>query len=138
MSADPMSADQPQAAQPARASAGTKVTVRKSDFGRMLWGPGRQAIYIFENDRRNESRCTGECARLWPPVYAEGRPRAGAGVRAKLLGITRRADGRRQVTYRGQPLYYYAHEGSNEVLCHDVFLNGGYWWVIGPRGKRRA
>ena len=32
------------------------------------------------------------------------------------------------------PLYFYAHEGKNEVLCHDVFLNGGNWYVVHPDG----
>ena len=54
-----------------------------------------------------------------------------------LLGTARRRDGRRQVTYAGKPLYYYAHEGPGEVLCHNVHLNGGLWWVLGPSGKRR-
>ena len=103
----------------------------------MLFGPGRQAIYIFERDRPGESRCYGECARAWPPVYTRGKPVAGRGVRASLLGTTRRRDGRRQVTYRGQPLYYYAHEGPGEVRCHNVNLNGGLWWVVGPNGRRR-
>jgi len=62
---------------------------------------------------------------------------AGSGVRASLLGTTRRRDGRRQVTYRGRPLYYYAHEGAGQVRCHNVDLNGGLWWVIGPDGRRR-
>ena len=122
----------------AATAAGTTIVVRGSEFGTMLFGPGRQAIYIFQRDRRNESRCHGECARLWPPVYANGRPRAGRGVKASLLGTTRRRGGRMQVTYNGKPLYYYAHEGPGEVKCHNVFLNGGLWWVIGPNGKRRA
>ena len=42
------------------------------------------------------------------------------------------------MTYAGQPLYYYAHEGPGQVLCHNVYLNGGLWWVVGPSGKRRA
>ena len=124
-------------AEPVARSAGTRITVRASEFGPMLWGPGRQAIYIFERDRRDLSRCYGECARLWPPVFAEGKPRAGAGTRASLLGTTRRKDGRRQVTYAGKPLYYYAHESADEVLCHNVELNGGLWWVVGANGKRR-
>ena len=62
---------------------------------------------------------------------------AGNGVRKALLGTTRRRDGRRQVTYNGRPLYYYAHEGPGQVLCHNVNLNGGLWWVVGPNGKRR-
>ena len=118
-------------------AAGTTITVRDSEFGRMLWGPGRQAIYVFERDGRGRSRCYGACARAWPPVYTKGRPVAGRGVRKDLLGTTRRRGGRLQVTYRGRPLYYYAHEGAGEVRCHNVFLNGGLWWVVGPDGRRR-
>jgi predicted lipoprotein with Yx(FWY)xxD motif len=117
---------------------GTKLVVRQSDFGRMLFNARKQAIYIFDNDTRGESHCYGECAAAWPPVFTKGQPVAGRRVREALLGTTRRKNGRRQVTYRGQPLYYYAHEDPGEVLCHDVFLNGGYWWVVGPNGKRRA
>jgi predicted lipoprotein with Yx(FWY)xxD motif len=114
----------------------TTISLRPSPFGRMLWGPGPQAIYAFELDGRNRSNCHGECARLWPPVYTKGRPRAGKGVRPKLLGTIRRGS-RRQVTYAGRPLYYYAHEGRGEVECHEVFLNGGLWWAIGARGRNR-
>ena len=119
------------------AAAPTKITVRSSQFGPMVWGPKRQAIYVFERDGRNRSRCYGACAAAWPPVYTSGTPVAGNGVRRSLLGVTRRRDGRRQVTYRGRPLYYYAHEDSGEVRCHNVFLNGGNWWVIGADGRRR-
>src|SRR5829696_9512971 len=84
-------------------STGTRIVVRGSEFGRMLFGSNRQAIYVFERDRRGESRCYGACASAWPPVYTRGKPVAGRGVRAGLLGTTRRRNGRRQVTYRGRP-----------------------------------
>jgi predicted lipoprotein with Yx(FWY)xxD motif len=119
------------------AKRGTRIAARDSEFGTMLWGPKRRAIYIFQRDARDRSRCYGACAEAWPPVYTEGRPVAGPGVRKALLGTTRRRNGRRQVTYAGQPLYYYAHEGPGEVLCHNVNLNGGLWWVVGPDGERR-
>lgn len=118
-------------------AAGTRITARGSQFGAMLWGPKRRAVYIFERDSRGRSRCYGACADAWPPVYTKGKPVAGRGVRKALLGTTRRRSGRRQVTYNGKPLYYYAHEGPGEVLCHNVDLNGGFWWVIGPDGERR-
>lgn len=117
--------------------AGTRISLAESRFGRMLWGPKWQAIYIFERDAANRTRCYGECARAWPPVYTTGRPVAGPGLRRSLLGSIRRRDGRRQVTYAGKPLYYYAHEGPRQVLCHNVNLNGGLWWVVGADGKRR-
>jgi predicted lipoprotein with Yx(FWY)xxD motif len=118
-------------------AAGTRITVSNSEFGPMVWGPKRQAIYVFQRDSFKRSRCYGECAEAWPPVYTTGKPVAGSGARRGLLGTIRRRDGRRQVTYRGRPLYYYAHEGAGQVLCHDVDLNGGLWWVIGADGKRR-
>jgi predicted lipoprotein with Yx(FWY)xxD motif len=121
----------------ATAAAGTKITVAGSQFGPMVWGPKRQAIYVFQRDGKNLSRCYGACAKAWPPVYTSGRPVAGPGIKRSLLGTTRRRDGRRQVTYAGKPLYYYAHERAGQVRCHDVFLNGGYWWVVGSNGKRR-
>jgi predicted lipoprotein with Yx(FWY)xxD motif len=116
---------------------GTGIVAHSSQFGPMLFNSKRQAIYIFQKDSRRRSNCYGECARLWPPVYTKGKPRALSGVRPGLLGTARRRDGRLQVTYAGKPLYYYAHEGPGQVRCHNVFLNGGYWWVIGPNGKRR-
>jgi predicted lipoprotein with Yx(FWY)xxD motif len=117
---------------------GTRIVLDDSEFGSMLFGSDGQAIYIFESDRRNETVCYGECAEAWPPVYSEGAPRAGNGVRAALLGTVERRDGRTQVTYAGKPLYFYAHEDPGQVLCHNVDLNGGLWWVVGPDGKRRA
>ncbi len=125
-------------AAPAGASEdGTKIAVRGSEYGRMLWAPGRQAIYVFENDGPGKSHCYGRCAKAWPPVLTKGRPRAGLGLDPQLLGTTQRRNGDRQVTYAGKPLYTYAHEGRNDVFCHDVDLNGGYWWVLGPDGEPR-
>ena len=114
-----------------------RISAGDSEFGPMLWGPKRQAVYIFQRDGRNRSRCYGRCAKAWPPVLTKGRPNAGRGVEADLLGTTRRRNGGRQVTYAGKPLYYYAHEGPGEVLCHDVNLNGGLWWVLSPEGEPR-
>jgi predicted lipoprotein with Yx(FWY)xxD motif len=67
-------------------------------------------------------------------VLTDGVPRATGDVRSGLLGTIRRADGRAQVTYAGHPLYYYAHEGAYEVLCHDVVEYGGTWLVVRPDG----
>ena len=116
---------------------GTTITLGGSEFGTMLFDSRKQAIYIFERDRSRRTTCYGDCAEAWPPVFTEGEPRAGAGVRQALLGTLERRDGKRQVTYAGRPLYFYAHEQAGEVRCHNVDLNGGLWWVVGPDGKRR-
>jgi predicted lipoprotein with Yx(FWY)xxD motif len=117
---------------------GTRVVIRGSEFGEMLFDSRRQAIYIFEKDPKGRTVCYGECAEAWPPVLSKGKPVAGKGVDAGLLGTVERRDGTRQVTYTGKPLYYYAHEAPGEVRCHNVNLNGGFWWVVGPDGERLA
>ncbi len=116
---------------------GTTITVGESEFGKMLFDSNKQAIYIFENDPKGESVCYDECAKAWPPVFTDGEPVADKGVKASLLGTVKRRDGKLQVTYAGKPLYFYVDEGPGEVRCHNVSLNGGLWWVVGPDGKRR-
>jgi hypothetical protein len=32
-------------------------------------------------------------------------------------------------------MYFYANEGLREVRCHNVFLNGGLWLVVGANGR---
>jgi predicted lipoprotein with Yx(FWY)xxD motif len=117
---------------------GTTITLGDSDFGSMLYDKRNQAIYIFERDPKGKTVCYGECADAWPPVLTKGEPKAADGVDRSLLGTVERRDGSLQVTYAGQPLYFYAHEQPGEVKCHNVNLNGGLWWVVGPDGKRRA
>lgn len=116
------------------AADGTTIVVGDSEFGSMLYDDTGQAIYLFDVETTSEPRCYDECAEAWPPVLTDGEPVADEGTDPDLLGTTERADGRLQVTYNGHPLYFYAHEGKNEVLCHDVFLNGGNWYVVQPGG----
>ena len=64
-----------------------------------------------------------------------GPPRAAAGVKATLLGTTKRADGTLQVTYAGRPLYYYVGDRKpGQVLCQNVREFGGVWLVIRSTG----
>jgi hypothetical protein len=51
-----------------------------------------------------------------------------------LLGKTTRRNGKKQITYGGHPLYYYAHEGPGQVLCHDIEEFGGLWLVVKKNG----
>lgn len=104
----------------------------------MLFDDSGQAIYLFAKERTGSPECYGPCAEAWPPVLSKGEPRGDDGVRSRLLGTTRRKDGSRQVTYAGHPLYFYAHEGKNQVLCHNVSEFGGLWLVVTPSGAPAA
>jgi predicted lipoprotein with Yx(FWY)xxD motif len=57
-------------------------------------------------------------------------------VKASLLGTIRRANGSRQVTYAGRPLYYYVGDKKpRQILCQNVSEFGGLWLVVRPSGK---
>ena len=113
---------------------GTRIIGEDSDFGTILFDGTDQAIYLFDVEKTSKPRCYDACAKAWPPVLTDGEPVAGAGVEKSLLATTERSDGTIQVTYNDHPLYFYAHEGKREVKCHDVFMNGGNWYVIQPDG----
>lgn len=104
----------------------------------MLFDASGQAIYLFDKEGSTRPDCYGACAEAWPPVLTRGSPRATASVRQQLLGVTERRDGSRQVTYGGHPLYFYAHEGPGQVLCHNVVEFGGRWLVVTPQGRAAA
>jgi predicted lipoprotein with Yx(FWY)xxD motif len=117
-------------------AARSTLTIRSSAYGRILFDGRGRALYAFTRDPRGRSVCSGACAAAWPPYIVKRRPAAGPGVRASLLGTTRRADGRLQVTYAGRPLYYYVRDiRAGQVTCQNVFGFGGLWLVMRSNGR---
>jgi len=117
------------------AEARSTLTARDSRYGRILFDGKGFALYAFTRDPKGRSACSGACAAAWPPYLVAKAARAGAGTRARLLGTTRRADGKLQVTYAGRPLYYYIGERSpGQILCQNVNEYGGLWLVARPDG----
>src|SRR5262249_27700108 len=82
------------------AKARTTVSVGSSGLGKILVDGRGRTLYLFAKDARGRSTCAGACAAGWPPLIANGKPLAARGAKASLLGTTRRADGRLQVTYK--------------------------------------
>jgi predicted lipoprotein with Yx(FWY)xxD motif len=85
-------------------------------------------VYTFAADRPGKSNCNGSCAAYWPPVT--GSPSAAPGVPGTFATITR-ADGTRQVTWNGHPLYTYVGDRSpGQASGNNLNLNGGLWKEI--------
>jgi predicted lipoprotein with Yx(FWY)xxD motif len=116
------------------AAPGVLIEASDSQYGSVLFDGDQQAIYLFDKDDSETSRCYGACAEAWPPVLTKGEPQAGNGIDSKLLGTTERDDGTTQVTYGGHPLYYYVDDPTGEVLCHNVEEFGGLWLAVAPSG----
>jgi predicted lipoprotein with Yx(FWY)xxD motif len=104
-------------------------------YGRAIADGKGEALYLFTKDGRGPSRCYGACAAAWPPLTAHSKPRAGKGISASALGTRKRADGTLQVTYKGQPLYYYVGDKPGVILCQAATEYGGDWLVVAPSGK---
>jgi hypothetical protein len=64
-----------------------------------------------------------------------GKPVAGPGARAGLLGASRRADGRAQVIYHGHPLYLFAGaKKPGDVKGEGLTGFGGRWDPVSAAG----
>jgi predicted lipoprotein with Yx(FWY)xxD motif len=105
------------------------ITLKDKTFGNVLATPSHQALYYWTAEKKDfKIRCTGECAKAWPPLVVG----SAAAVPKKIAGITgtfgtvKRPDGKIQVTYNRRPIYTYAHEGPDQVLCNNV--DG--WFVV--------
>ena len=111
---------------------GTTPVIKYKDdkFGAILATPKKQALYYWTVERRagGKIRCTGACARLWPPLIVKTRaavPKHIPGIKG-IFGVVKRPNGRLQVTYNGVAVYTYMHEGPEQVLCNNV--DG--WFVV--------
>ena len=119
-------------------SAGGRATVKvaSTHLGRILVDSKGITLYDFVPDKGTKSVCYGACAALWPPLVTSGKPIAGSGVRASLLGTTKRSDGKLEVTYGGHPLYYYvADRKPGQTSGQGLNQFGGPWWVLSTAGK---
>lgn len=118
------------------AKGGTMVKIARTPLGRILVDRKGITLYDFVADKRTMSVCYGACAALWPPLLTHGKPIAGPGVRASLLGTAKRSDGKLEVTYGGHPLYYFVSDRKpGQTTGQGVNQFGGPWWVLTAAGK---
>ncbi len=114
-------------------AASSTVDVANTDLGKILVDAQGRTLYLFEADKPNMSNCSGACLNIWPAVTSSGKPTAGSGVNAAMIGTI--AQG--QVTYNGHPLYTYAGDqkpGDTNGQNSDQF--GAEWYVLSPAGDK--
>jgi len=115
---------------------GEKIAVANHPkYGPILVDDKGMTVYLFVKDTGTASTCYAQCATFWPPVLTTGKPQAGVGVDASLLGATTRTDGKVEVTYAGHPLYYFATDKApGDTTGQGVNGFGDLWWVVKPSG----
>jgi predicted lipoprotein with Yx(FWY)xxD motif len=111
------------------------VSLRKTKLGPILVNSRGHTLYLFAKDRNGRSACSGSCARFWPPLLSRRKPTGDPGVKASLLGTTRRGNGSVQVTYNRHPLYTYALDKRAGQTSGEGSINfGARWWAVSAKG----
>jgi predicted lipoprotein with Yx(FWY)xxD motif len=118
------------------ANSGKVVKIGSSNLGRILVDSHGKTLYLWAHDKGRKSTCYGHCAVYWPPLLTRGNPLARAGAKARLIGTTRRRDGRMQVTYAGHPLYYFIQDTKAGQTNGEALTGfGGRWDPVSAAGK---
>ncbi|MFE6042133.1 SCO0930 family lipoprotein [Streptomyces sp. NPDC056452] len=118
-------------------AAGQLAVWDSKELGKVLTDSAGFTLYRFDKDTASppKSNCEGDCAKTWPVVPA-GDATAAAGTDAELMGEVTRADGTKQLTIAGWPMYRYAKDtGPGEANGQGV---GGTWFASAPDGKKAA
>ena len=123
-------------AAPRQASKGALVALGKTALGSVLVDARGRTLYLFDKDKHGRSACYGACATYWPPLLSSAKPRREKGVRASLLGLTTRTDGKRQVTYAGHPLYrFVGDKQAGQTTGEGLTDFGAPWDAIAASGR---
>lgn len=101
----------------------------KQGLGDFLTDTEGKTLYYFKKDSAGKSVCEGPCMEKWPLYYRDTVEPKGQ-LKAGDFGTITRADGKKQTSYKGMPLYYFfkdakagdtAGQGVNDV-----------WYVVTP------
>ena len=105
----------------------TVMIVQKTAIGYVLAEANRQVVYTYSKDKKyGKPTCTGACAETWIP--ATGTPQAGpADVFPAQFGLVTRANGTKQITYNGLPLYLLKGAAGLATTGNG---QGGVWHVV--------
>ncbi len=124
-------------ASPATNPAAYSSTTRRYDpagsspLGTILMDAQGKTLYYFANDipASGASSCSGQCAEVWP-VFSVDTIKVSPPLDQADFGSITRADGMKQTTYYGWPLYYYqADAKAGDANGENVLKT---WFVIKP------
>jgi len=107
---------------------GPVVKWKTAQFGSILATKGHLALYTWNQEKALKVKCTGACAKTWPPLtipHGTMAPKHIAGVMG-TFGEVMRPDGKTQVTFNGHALYTFHGDTPTKILCNGV----GGWYVV--------
>jgi predicted lipoprotein with Yx(FWY)xxD motif len=117
------------------ASTALTIETHSGPLGTFLTDGNGKTLYMFASDTSAKSTCSGQCAVFWPPVTTSSTPTVTGTAAMSDVGSITRADGSKQVTYNGHPLYYFKDDsaaGDTTGQGNNTF--GAKWWVLSAKG----
>jgi predicted lipoprotein with Yx(FWY)xxD motif len=116
------------------AASGLK-TAQAGELGTIVTDAEGFTLYRFDKDtgKPPKSNCADACAQTWTPAtLAEGAKVEGIGE--GLVGALDRADGIKQLTIGGWPMYRYSKDAKAGDVTGEAV--GGTWWAAAPTGGK--
>lgn len=104
-------------------------------LGEYLADKDDRTLYFFSNDADGKNNCTGGCEGAWPVFSGEApkQGKLGKGLSEADFGVITTSGGKKQITYKGWPLYYFAPktvaEPANSITGDGA---GNVWYVAKP------
>jgi predicted lipoprotein with Yx(FWY)xxD motif len=108
----------------------TATATVKGQSETILTNAQGMTLYYFTPDTVTKSACTGQCAKLWPPLLStgSGAPSSATSLPGKLNAQTN--ENGSQVEYNGHPLYAYSGDTApGQTNGEGLF---GKWFVATP------
>jgi predicted lipoprotein with Yx(FWY)xxD motif len=101
-----------------------------AQLGSILTDKAGKTLYFFSLDHfGTTSSCSGQCTTNWPTFYSE-KPTLDAGLLASDFATITRADGTKQTTYKGWPLYTFAGDAAAGETKGEAINK--VWFVAKP------
>lgn len=103
-------------------------------LGEILVGPDGMTLYTFDKDAGDDYACEEGCAENFPPLVVTKEVKVPPGLEGRADVLERFEDDlhprRKQVKYRGRPLYYFARDQRpGDALGEGI---AGFWRVARP------
>jgi predicted lipoprotein with Yx(FWY)xxD motif len=131
----------PTSASPAPASSASdapastaELKTASSTAGDIVVAANGMSVYLFTKDVKDsgKSACEGACVAAWPAVTTDSDAPAVDGV-SGTIGTIPTADGKKQITINGMPVYYFAKDTApGDVKGQGV---NDVWYLVSPSGE---
>ena len=115
-------------------AAGVELTTATSAAGPIVVGKDGKSVYFFTKDVKDSgtSACKDTCAAAWPAVTTTSETPSVEGV-SGTIGTISTADGAKQITINGMPVYYFAKDTkAGDILGQGV---DDSWYLVSPSGE---